>query len=75
VIGAVTRGGPEGRGGGGYMVERIFLSFFYSLLNLVHSSRRCAQINLGLLESSRASEGLVMAPLIGLQTSTEYLNK
>lgn len=31
----------------------------------VHSSRRCAQINVGLLESSQASEGFVMALLQG----------
>lgn len=32
------------------------------LLICVFSARRCASINVGLLESSRASEGLVVAP-------------
>ena len=58
------RAGREGGGGRGFSPP-VF----------VHSSRRTAQINLGLLESSRVSEGLVVALLIGPHTSTEFFFK
>ena len=38
---------------------------------IVFSTRRCAQVNLELRESSRDSEGIVRAPMIGPHTSNE----